>query len=363
MASSNGHDPSVSELEREAERNRAALIDTVDALHHRMAPQALKADVRDYVRHTGQDLFATVQQRARDNPMQAVAIAAGLAFPLWRIVSAMPVPLLLIGAGLALTRSGGRSGAPGLPSGSIGSELYEQTREKVDETVGMVRERVHDAANAVQQKVDDASGRIREAAQQFGSGMQQAKEAAAARVGGVVSGAHDLGARAAAVPSELYGGAVAAAGSGLQGVERGAGQLRQAAYDGAHRMGEAGHRAGSGLMESIESHPLMAGAIGLAAGAAFAAALPSTRTEGRLFGEASDDLRERAAAAASEGADSAWSAANDAYDEAVREARAQGLTPDALREAVRNLAETAKSVSRKAAGASAATAASIDEHR
>ena len=96
---------SLSELEREAERTRAGLIHTVDELHSRVSPQAIKQEMRSYAREAGQDLMHNLQQRAKENPLQTVAVAAGLAYPAWRFIANIPAPILLIGAGLALTHA------------------------------------------------------------------------------------------------------------------------------------------------------------------------------------------------------------------------------------------------------------------
>jgi Protein of unknown function (DUF3618) len=50
-------DQSLSELEREAERTRAGLIHTVDELHNRVSPQAIKQEMRSYAREASQDLI------------------------------------------------------------------------------------------------------------------------------------------------------------------------------------------------------------------------------------------------------------------------------------------------------------------
>src|SRR4051794_459213 len=100
---------SLSELERQAEHTRADLIDTVDELHNRVSPQALKDEAKAYVRDTGQHLMQTLERRALENPLQTVAIAAGLAYPAWRLLANMPAPILLVGAGIALTQVGGSS--------------------------------------------------------------------------------------------------------------------------------------------------------------------------------------------------------------------------------------------------------------
>ena len=104
MSITHGHEPSLAQLEREAARNRAELMGTVDALQNRISPSAIKQDVQDYVRDKKDGILRSLEQRARENPLQTAAIAAGAAYPLWRIVTSVPVPLLLIGAGLALTR-------------------------------------------------------------------------------------------------------------------------------------------------------------------------------------------------------------------------------------------------------------------
>ena len=129
MASTNGHGNSLDELERDAERTRADLAHTVDELRsrisdtasdirERVSPAAIKQDVKDYVQHTGQQFYHTIESRARENPLQAVAIAAGLAYPVWRIVASMPVPILLIGAGIALSSRSGNGACSDLPRGS-----------------------------------------------------------------------------------------------------------------------------------------------------------------------------------------------------------------------------------------------------
>ena len=91
----------LSALEREAEHTRADLIHTVDELHSRVSPQAIKEEVKAYARETGNDLIQSLERRALDNALQTIAIAAGVAYPAWRLLINIPAPILLIGAGLA----------------------------------------------------------------------------------------------------------------------------------------------------------------------------------------------------------------------------------------------------------------------
>src|ERR1700712_5753010 len=116
MTASLSQGKSLEQLEREAEQNRALLTDTVEELRdrvqdeaselrERISPAHIKAEVGEYVRSTGQAWRDSLEQRARDNPLQTAAIGVGLAYPLWKIARSIPAPLLLVGAGIALTRT------------------------------------------------------------------------------------------------------------------------------------------------------------------------------------------------------------------------------------------------------------------
>ena len=135
----------LTELERQAEVNRAELAHTVDELHSRVSPQAIKDDMRVYARERGQQMLESIEQRARQNPLQAAAIAAGLAYPLWRLVANLPAPLLMIGAGLAM------SGRHNSGSGGIAPAV----KEKVSETIST-------ALNKTTEATSSASERLRE---------------------------------------------------------------------------------------------------------------------------------------------------------------------------------------------------------
>lgn len=113
------------------------------------------------------------------------------------------------------------------------------------------------------------------------------------------------------------------------------------AYDGAREsVSNAGRRASDG----IDQAPLIALGAGLAAGALIAALLPRTQAEEKLLGPVGDKLSERAKAAAE--------AARDAGKSRLQEL---GLTPDAARDKVREVADgisdAAKTSAQAAAGA------------
>src|SRR6202045_3010165 len=102
---------SVQEIKRETEQTRANLTDTVEQLkssvaetvsdiRHRISPDAIKAEVSDYIRRRGEQLINDGPSAARRNPMQAVAVGASIAYPLLKVARAIPFPVLMVGAGL-----------------------------------------------------------------------------------------------------------------------------------------------------------------------------------------------------------------------------------------------------------------------
>src|ERR1700720_1976913 len=102
---------SLEQIKRETEQTRVGLTDTVEQLRtsvaetasdirQRIRPEAIKAEVSDYIKSRGEQLFNDVTAAARRNPMQAVAVGASVAYPLLRMARAIPLPILMVGAGL-----------------------------------------------------------------------------------------------------------------------------------------------------------------------------------------------------------------------------------------------------------------------
>ena len=112
-------EPSVEELRRESERTRAALAGTVGELREKVvdsaaelktmvSPAHIKEEIKSYVRDEREHFMQSLDRKVRENPLQAVAVGAALAYPAWGLLRAIPGPLMLIGAGLWLTSSRGK---------------------------------------------------------------------------------------------------------------------------------------------------------------------------------------------------------------------------------------------------------------
>ena len=307
--------PSVQALRAEAEANRTRLTGTVDALRtqvedtandlkERLSPSAIKAEVTDYVRDSRDQLWHSLEQKARDNPLQAVAVGAALAFPAFKLLRAMPAPLLLVGAGLLLSRSTGDSGA--MISQATGAmqdrarSAVDSATEVIDDATGTARRKLHDAQDYVREGVESVQERAAAA-------TSSVKERVTAAVDDAKSAVGDVADKVIGQGSDLAQQARTAAGS------------------------------------TWDQNPLLVAGVGLLIGSFIAAAFPSTQAEETLFGDASDALRRQAEGIAAKGVD----AARTAVETATATAREQGLSAEGLASAGETLAGKVRAVAER----------------
>jgi len=103
-------------------------------------------------------------------------------------------------------------------------------------------------------------------------------------------------------------------------------QVQQQVSELGTRTQEQAHRAAEGVERMLYENPLAVGAIAMTLGAALGMAIPGTRQEQQLMGEARDRLLEKAQQTTQEVAQKVQSVAHEAMDTAKEEARSQGLT-------------------------------------
>jgi len=330
---------SLSELEREAEHTRADLIHTVDELHNKVSPHAIKEEIKAYARDTGNELIHVLARKTQENPLQTVAVAAGLAYPAWRFLINIPAPILLVGAGLALTQFGGSAQIPARDANarnrqSRGDGDGEQLTNSLKRTVQDASSSLSHAAEGLKEKVMDAA--------------EQAKS-------GVSSGLEAVRSRAAAAISDTTESARAAASDTMTGATEAVSAVYRSGIDAASHTGdqlsENLRQSRDSLFETIESHPFLVGGVGLLIGAVIASALPVSQAENRLFGDTSDNFKNRARDMASEGLEVAKTAAQGVYQESVSRAQKEGLSPEGVRQTVKGVGDKVKNVVQQAADA------------
>src|SRR5437016_3557709 len=148
---------SSEQLEREAERARAQVADTLDELRNRISPGQVVDEIVDYAREGGIGDFArNLGNEVRTNPLPVALIGAGLA---WLMMAN--------GRSSRTTGHGDVSGATDAPG-----RWSESTRSAADAIGGAATStasRVSDAARRAQSAAtavgETASGRYQTAAQ------------------------------------------------------------------------------------------------------------------------------------------------------------------------------------------------------
>jgi hypothetical protein len=286
---------SVEELRRESEQSRAQLAATVDQLKERItgtaedirykvSPEGIKSEVSDFVSRKTQGWLDALKQQAMENPMQAIAAGTAVAVPALRLARGFPLPLLMIGAGLALSSK-------------------------------IVRTRAADAAAPTIEKAKEMAGQAAERVQSFGDDVADAVSATGRRAADMASKAQaratgiagDLTVRAAQTTDKVKAGIDAASETTKDTMEHARSTVRDKA---------AG--APETARQMIRDNAALIGGLGVAIGAIIAASLPDTRAEGALMGNASDGVKRAASKAAQSGLDTAKDAVLSATDAAAK---------------------------------------------
>jgi ElaB/YqjD/DUF883 family membrane-anchored ribosome-binding protein len=260
---------SSAQLEHEAEQTRSELARTLDELRGRMSPGQLVDQAVDYAQDTtGGEFFRNLSRQVAANPLPVALISAGIGW-------------------LALARGNSRAGSSRVTSGfgtasdSAQARMSEWSAQAGD-TASAAANQAADTAGSWSDSVSDASGRATSAMTDAGSAMS---ESAASAYDSMRSSASN----AASSAADAYGrfaDAASRTGSAMAQSASGAGQ-KMAGF-------------GTDALAFCREQPLVLAGLGLAIGAVLGAVIPSTDTEDRLMGDASDRLKDQARGAAGE---------------------------------------------------------------
>jgi hypothetical protein len=393
---------SLQEIKRETEQTRAGLTDTVEQLktsvadtasdiRQRISPDAIKAEVSDYIKSRGERLLNDVTAAARRNPMQAVAVGASVAYPLLRFARAIPLPVLMVGAGLFF--AGSKTGQAATQKASdvasdLSDEVVRRTREfgdQIGESASAAKAYASDQLDRVSAAVSGGTDPVSRTADAAGATIvseSKTLQDRAASVGGTLSNrAADLrdqcvrmaGAAAATVQEKaaFFGSSptdiatdlkdqglrtASSAATTVQDIAANATTIGRSAAGTAAEAGRAVRKTASDLTEraektifqTIEQNPFLVAGVGLLIGGMIASALPRSDIEDGLVGDASNAVKRHAQAAASHGLDVAKNAVGEVYDEAARQAEAEGLTSDGIGKSAQDLGQRVRRVAESA---------------
>jgi hypothetical protein len=263
MKGHNGHNRDPREIEADLDRTRAQLGNTLEELQRKLSPGEFFDQALSYVRSSGGGEFVS---------------------NLRYTVAQNPVPVGLVGFGLAWLMMSGRGG------GSVGESQLGTSEPGGTSRIGGM--------------ASDARARTTSAARRAREGLGQARTSVERVASGGRERVHQLS----------------------HGVRENISRVSSMGRHGAVR-------ARSGFEYLLNEQPLVLGAVGIALGAALAAGLPRTQREDELLGEARDEFLEDARAKGQEQVDKARrvaeSARDAAQDAARQEAERQGLAKGA----------------------------------
>jgi len=350
--------------QHEAEATRNRLARGLDELNDRLTPGQVFDEVLTYAKGGGGTFLKALTNAARENPVPSLLIGTGCMLFLAEKMgftgySRTSMSYQGRGRSNGNSESSDYSGSNGDihrysgPRGYTGSGGYSESQsyggasdyrssrsegrstvQAVSETASGIaegaKERVsavgetisgaaqsatdtaRDTLHGVSSRVSDTAGQIKQTAQGFGETVQQYSSTVTSQVTDTASQLADRAAR-----------------SGRQAVNV-AGQMKDKAAS------------------LVEEQPLLVAGIAFAAGAALAAALPTTETENQLMGEASDKIKGTVKDAASERLEGAKSAASQVAQEA-RSAVKEGMGVDPV-EAARTIGGKVKETLASAVG-------------
>jgi hypothetical protein len=182
---------------------------------------------------------------------------------------------------------------------------------------------VSDRASGAAASVGGAAATV---AQQVREGTLQAGDTLSGAAGQIAQGVRDVGQAAQDYSAEL----------GEQ-IAEGAEHTRQQAARAARQVKEKARSL-------VEDQPLLVAAVGIAIGAAIAAALPSTRAEDEFMGETSDAVKETLGEVAAEQYQKAKDAAGNVAEQAKKVAAEEGLTAGSAADVARSVGDKLKRV-------------------
>ncbi len=256
-------------IERELEDTRQRLDRSLTEVQARLAPGRVVDEALIYARETGvADFGRNLGRSVRDNPL----------------------PVALVGVGLAWLMAADRRGPP------AASDQSEDLASRAQAAVAALQRQAGETEEAFEHRAYEAKARVLEIKQAAGDS------------------APDFRARVDEAMEELG-----------RRYERTRDKATDAVRDGTRRAGGAA----SDAIGQLQDQPMLMAALGLTLGSAIGAFLPPTEAEDDFLGEAGDALRHQAAAGASEAASAAGRVAErtaDAAREAVGDEIPQGST-------------------------------------
>lgn len=257
---------SSEQLERQTEKSRADVEQTLGELRARLTPGQIVDEVLAYARDGGGEFLTNFGRQVTNNPLPVTLIGAGLA---WFLFSNGKGTNLSGMAGNGYNENWEHDGGAGYRAHGISGGIGD-IAGKAGEKLGSAAEGVRDMANSATSALSDTAKSIGDTASSaYNAASTNVNRAAAA----VADSATSLEHKTAAVARDM--------------------------------------------MKLMKDQPLILVGVGLALGAAVGAAVPNTEAENRLMGETADEVKKEAKEIGAQQLDRAKDAAQRFVDEGM----------------------------------------------
>lgn len=342
------------EIEREIEQERAGLSRTLDDLQERFSVEGVARQFTDQLREHGGDIGRSVSDAVKRNPVALAVTGVGLA---WLMFGGNTQTRSRDDDGYSSDRRFGAVDRDSAISQDRNAERFRHTTQAqssgyshgrptqgtvpswartMDDThdnSGSMADSARSAASRVSDGVSGAAssvaGTAKSAGSSIASGARSAGDAVSstgrAVADGVKGTAHSAADRASAMRARLAEGTDALSEDARERVIA----ARARAMDAWEATGRYTQQGRERAVDLFDEHPLIAGALAVAVGAAFGAALPRSRTEDTYLGEHRDALFHEAERIYAEEKEKLGNVAQAAKDEASKIARETKADADA----------------------------------
>lgn len=346
---------SPDEIERDLQRRRERVDSTIEELQDRLSPGQLMDQALGYVRGSGSDFGGefgrNLSRTVRKNPVPVTLVGAGLAW--------LAAASLSSGAnsarradwdadeddGLAGRYRDVRAGDLGGPDSTLhAGELYPESAEEAeiasrDEGIAKKLEMLR---ASVSQKSDETSEAFQDRLYQARASSfdlkQRADESAADFRSRVDQQMRDLGGRMQERRRRAGARMAATRADVAARARRGAAWTGDAARGARNDVVRRGRATGQAAADLFNEQPLLVGLLGCTVGAGLAAMLPVSQREHEVFGPHRDRMLAEGESAARDAMSRAERVGARTAGAADEHARREGLTRDAAREAGEDLA-------------------------
>jgi hypothetical protein len=333
---------SSSEIEREIEHERAELADALATLRDRFSIDTIVRQIGDQFRQHGGELGRSVSRSAKDNPVALALTGIGLAWMiLGRKSSSDRLPSTGWDTGYEnpperwpaddIPRATVHTAEPSLATTWMRAASPAPARDPAADMANAGRAKSGSMAESLGRKISDAGSEVADR-------LASARDSAGETVARIAEGTEALSEEARARVVAARRRAIEARNEARQSIRQGS----------------------AAAVDFYEHHPLVAGALALAVGAALAGSLPRTRKEDELMGAQSDQLfqeaerifheeREKAEAVMRSAAEEMKSIAEETRSNLDRRAPEGRTATEAAVEGARNAAERVAEKARQTA--------------